>query len=190
MVLSMAVLKPFGFHESCGCWEMIIEINDLILLYHQYHGSTSIVSKLLAYLCWILRPILKYATVQIELLMAILRHWQAFSSSILIIPSLGYLNPQWKGSLNSQMCCCCPFTWHDDLVAGDTFGGELITVAVVAEQRLVLAGEGLIRQRAITAETAEAVLVIMPVLVEEFLAATQKQQRFKRDHCIIEIKLT
>lgn len=82
------------------------------------------------------------------------------------------------------------FTWHDNLVAGDAFGGELITVAVVAEQRLVLAGEGLIRQRAITAETAEAVLVIMPVLVEEFLAATQKQQRFKWDHHIIEIKFT
>lgn len=80
------------------------------------------------------------------------------------------------------------FTWHDDLVTGDAFGGELITIAVVAEQRLVLAGEGLIRQRAITAETAEAVLVIMPVLVEQFLAATQKQQHFKRDHHIIEIK--
>lgn len=82
------------------------------------------------------------------------------------------------------------FTWHDDFVTGDAFGGELITVAVVAEQRLVLAGEGLICQRAITAEAAEAVLVIMSVLVEEFLAATQKQQRFKQDHHITEIKLT
>lgn len=67
------------------------------------------------------------------------------------------------------------FTWHDDLVAGDAFGGELVTVAVIAEQGLILAGEGLICQRAITAETAETVLVIVPVLVEEFLAATQKQ---------------
>lgn len=72
------------------------------------------------------------------------------------------------------------FTWHDDLVAGYTFGGELITVAVVAEQGLVLAGEGLICQRAITAEAAETVLVIMPVLVEEFLAAAQKTA--KCDH--------
>lgn len=66
-------------------------------------------------------------------------------------------------------------TWHDDLVAGDAFGGELVTVAVVAEQGLVLAGEGLICQRAIAAEAAETVLVIVAVLVEEFLAATQKQ---------------
>lgn len=31
----MAVVKSFGFQESCVCWEMIIEINDLILLYHR-----------------------------------------------------------------------------------------------------------------------------------------------------------
>lgn len=60
-----------------------------------------------------------------------------------------------------------PCSWHDDLVTGDTFGGELITVAVVAEQRIILAGERLVRQRAVAAETAEAVLVVMPVLVEE-----------------------
>lgn len=58
-------------------------------------------------------------------------------------------------------------TWHDDFVAGHTLGGELVTVAVIAEQRVILAGERLICQRAITAETAEAVLMIMPVLVEE-----------------------
>lgn len=67
------------------------------------------------------------------------------------------------------------FTWHDDLVAGDAFGGELVTVAVIAEQGLVLAGEGLICQRAITTEAAETVLVIVAVLIEEFLAAMQKQ---------------
>lgn len=36
--------------------------------------------------------------------------------------------------------------WHDDLVTGDTFGGELITVAVVAEQSIILAGERFVRQ--------------------------------------------
>lgn len=85
------------------------------------------------------------------------------------------LKPQWKGSLNAHNVLLSTFTWHDDLVAGDALGGELITVAVIAEQGLILAGEGLICQRAITAETAETVLVIVPVLVEEFLAATQKQ---------------
>lgn len=69
----------------------------------------------------------------------------------------------------------CTFTWHDDLVAGYTLGGELITVAVIAEQRVILAGERLICQRAITAETAEAVLMIMPVLVEELLATEQEE---------------
>lgn len=66
------------------------------------------------------------------------------------------------------------FTWHDDLVAGHALGGELIAVAVIAEQGVLLAGERLICQRAIAAETAEAVLVVMPVLVEELLAAEQK----------------
>lgn len=59
--------------------------------------------------------------------------------------------------------------WHDDLVAGDALGRELVAVAVVAEQRVLLVGEGLVRQRAVAAETAEAVLMVVPVLVEEFL---------------------
>lgn len=63
----------------------------------------------------------------------------------------------------------CTFTWHDDLVTGYTLGGELITVAVIAEQCIILAGERLICQRAITTETAEAVLMIMSVLVKELL---------------------
>lgn len=67
----------------------------------------------------------------------------------------------------------CTFTWHDDLVAGNTLGRELVAVAVIAEQRVILAGERLICQRAITAETAKAVLVVMPVLIKELLAAEQ-----------------
>lgn len=67
-------------------------------------------------------------------------------------------------------------TWHDDLVAGHTLGGELVAVAVVAEQGVLLAGERLVRQRAVAAETAEAVLVVMPVLVEELLATKQRQE--------------
>lgn len=66
------------------------------------------------------------------------------------------------------------FTWHDNLVAGYTLGGEFVTVAVIAEQSVILVGEGLVCQRAIAAETAEAVLVVMPVLVEELLAAEQE----------------
>lgn len=61
-------------------------------------------------------------------------------------------------------------TWHDNLVAGHTLGGKLVTVAVVAQQGVLLAGERLVGQRAVTAETAEAVLVVVPVLVEELLA--------------------
>ena len=60
-------------------------------------------------------------------------------------------------------------TWHDALVAGHTLGRELIVVAVVAQQRLLLAGEGLVRQRAVTAQTTETVFVVVPVLVEQLL---------------------
>lgn len=60
-------------------------------------------------------------------------------------------------------------TWHDCLVAGHTLGGKLVAEAVAAHERVVLAGEGLICQRAVTAEAAEAVLVVMSVLVEELL---------------------
>lgn len=84
------------------------------------------------------------------------------------------------------------FTWHDDLVAGYTLGRELITVAVIAEQRVILAGERLVRQRAIAAEAAEAVLMIMPVLVEELLAAEQEETtrnwRSLMSKCFTEIK--
>lgn len=69
-----------------------------------------------------------------------------------------------------------PFTWHDYLVTGYTLGGKFITVAVVAEQGVILAGKRLICQRAVAAETAEAVLVVMPVLVEELLAAQQEEE--------------
>lgn len=37
-------------------------------------------------------------------------------------------------------------TWHDDLVAGHALGGELVAVAVVAEQGVLLAGERLVCQ--------------------------------------------
>lgn len=39
-----------------------------------------------------------------------------------------------------------PRAWHDDLVTGDTFRGELVAVAVVAEQSIILTREGLISQ--------------------------------------------
>lgn len=35
-------------------------------------------------------------------------------------------------------------TWHDNLVAGHTLGGKLVTVAVVAQQGVLLAGEWLV----------------------------------------------
>lgn len=83
---------------------------------------------------------------------------------------------KWKGQ---SVQTPSTFTWHDDLVAGYTLGGELITVALIAEQRVILAGERLICQRAIAAETAEAVLVIVPVFVEELLAAEQEEIQHK-----------
>lgn len=60
-------------------------------------------------------------------------------------------------------------TWHDRLVAGRALGGKLVAVAVAAHQRVTLAGEGLVRQRAVAAETAETVCVVMSVLIEELL---------------------
>lgn len=39
-----------------------------------------------------------------------------------------------------------PSTRHDSLVTGDTFGREFVAVTVVAEQSVILAGEGLISQ--------------------------------------------
>lgn len=57
-------------------------------------------------------------------------------------------------------------TWHDYLVAGGALGGELVAVAVAAHQSVALAGEGLVCQRAVAAETAKTVCVVMSVLVE------------------------
>lgn len=65
-------------------------------------------------------------------------------------------------------------TWHDRLLAGDALGGELAAVAVVAQQLLVLAGEGLVGQRAVAAEAAEAVLVVVAILVVQLLGWTAR----------------
>lgn len=62
-----------------------------------------------------------------------------------------------------------PRAWHDSLVAGDTLGGVLAAVAVAAHQRILLAGEGLVCQRAVAAETAETVSMVVSVLIEELL---------------------
>lgn len=72
-------------------------------------------------------------------------------------------------------------TWHDCLVAGHTLGGELVAVAVAAHQRVVLVGEGLVCQRAVAAETAEAVLVVVSVLVEELLE--EEESQWAAGHC-------
>lgn len=66
-------------------------------------------------------------------------------------------------------------TWHDSLVAGHTLGGKLVAVAVAAHQRVLLVGEGLVCQRAVTAETTKAVLVVMSVLIEELLKEEEKE---------------
>lgn len=60
-------------------------------------------------------------------------------------------------------------TWHDGLLTGDTFGGELAAVAVITQQLLALAGERLISQRAVAAEATEAVLMVMAILVVQLL---------------------
>lgn len=65
-----------------------------------------------------------------------------------------------------MMCADVIHTRHDGFIAGHTFGGELIAVAVIAQKSIILAGEGLICQRTVTAETAEAVLVVVTVLVK------------------------
>lgn len=76
----------------------------------------------------------------------------------------------------SPNTCVPTFTWHHNLVASHTLGGELVAVAVVAEQRIILAGEGFVCQRAITAETAEAVLMIMSVFIKKLLTEEQKAE--------------
>lgn len=45
----------------------------------------------------------------------------------------------------------------------------MVAVAVAAHQRVALAAERLVRQRALAAEAAEAVSVVISVLVEELL---------------------
>lgn len=63
-------------------------------------------------------------------------------------------------------------TRHDGFIAGHTFGGELVAVAVVAQKSIVLAGEGLVGQRTVAAETAEAVFMVVTVLVKQLLNHT------------------
>lgn len=65
--------------------------------------------------------------------------------------------------------------WHNCLLTGNALGGELIAVAVIAQQLLVLAGEGLVSQRAVTAEAAEAVLVVVAILVVQLPAVVADQ---------------
>lgn len=68
-----------------------------------------------------------------------------------------------------------PGPWHHRLVAGHTFGGELVAVAVAADQTVVLTREGLVRQRPVTAETPETVLVVMSVLVKQLLEGKKRR---------------
>lgn len=68
-------------------------------------------------------------------------------------------------------------TWRDLPAAGGAFGGEVAAVAVGAHQRIAPAAEGLLRQRALAAAAAEAVGVVMPVLVEDILRRTGRTVR-------------
>lgn len=72
--------------------------------------------------------------------------------------------------------CFLVLTWHDRLVAGHALGGKLVAEAVAAHERIVLASERFVGQRAVAAETAKAVLVVMSVLVEELL---EEEERVK-----------
>lgn len=54
-------------------------------------------------------------------------------------------------------------------MAGGAFGGEAAAVAVAAHQRVALAGERLVGQRALAVEAAETVRVVVAVLVGELL---------------------
>ena len=67
------------------------------------------------------------------------------------------------GSLGSEL------TWHDGLLAVETFGGVLVGVALGAQELLIFGGEGLVHQRALAHEAVEAVLVPVAVLVGQVL---------------------
>lgn len=70
-------------------------------------------------------------------------------------------------------------TWHNYLVAGHTLGRKFIAVAVAAHQTFGLVGEGFVCQRALAAETAEAVLVVVSVLVKELLDEEERKSQIK-----------
>lgn len=71
-------------------------------------------------------------------------------------------------------------TRHHLLVADHALGGEFVAVALAAHQSIVLAGEGLVGQRASAAYAAEAVFVVVPVFIEELL----EEERRAGSHCV------
>ncbi len=73
--------------------------------------------------------------------------------------------------------CFVVSTWHDRLVAGYTLGGELVAEAVAAYQRVALAGERLVCQRAVASETAKTVRVVIFVFIEELLEEEERECR-------------
>lgn len=80
------------------------------------------------------------------------------------------------GTRNKVQCSSLPApTWHDCLLTGNAFGGELAAVAVIAQQLLALAGERLVGQRTVTAEATKTVLVVMAILVVQLSAVVADQ---------------
>ena len=71
------------------------------------------------------------------------------------------------GSLGSEL------TWHDGLLAVETFGGVLVGVALGAQELLIFGGEGLVHQRTAALEAVEAVFVPVAVLVGQILEERQ-----------------
>lgn len=56
-------------------------------------------------------------------------------------------------------------TWHDGFLAGVALGGVIISVAFVAEQKVIFGSKGLFHQRAATCCALEALLMPVTILV-------------------------
>jgi hypothetical protein len=66
-------------------------------------------------------------------------------------------------------------TRHDSLPAGRTLGREGCAVTLITQKLTVLTGEGLIGKGALASAAAEAALVEVAVLIEQFLRGDSTQ---------------
>lgn len=71
-------------------------------------------------------------------------------------------------------------TGHDSLPTGRTLGREGRAVALITEKLAVLTGERLISKGTLAAAAAEAALVEVAILVEQFLSGRQSRSASTR----------